>query len=155
MHGVSQMTVSENIALVSLKKIPHDLGLFAEVFGRFAGKGVNLDMISQTSPLGGNVSISFTCPDGDMVALLSVTKGLQKISPQLRPLVSSGNAKIQLSGEEMRTCGGVFARAARCLASARVELLQVSTSETDICLLVPAPCLDAAVSALRSAFSLA
>ena len=154
MYGVTQMTVTENTALVSLKKIPHKLDLFADVFGRFAQKGINIVMISQTSPLGGNVSVSFTCPDNDMVSLLSVTKNLQETDPTLRPLVSSGNAKIQLSGEEMRTSGGVFARAMSGLANAHVEVLQVSTSEVDICLLVPATSLDAAYTALKEAFAL-
>lgn len=152
MNGVSRLDVVENVALISFKKIPHNLAFLADIFGRFSGQGVVIDMISQTSPLGGNVSISFSCLDKDMVKVFEISKELGAKYPQVRPMVSSGNCKLMLSGEEMRAAHGVFANVLACLAGADVDLLQVTTSETEISLLLPAANLEDAKTALEQEF---
>lgn len=154
MYGVTRLDTCEDIALVSFKKIPLSLPLLAAIFEQFAQNSINIDMVSQTAPTGHNVSISFTCLGSDMVQVLAITNSLSESHPQLRPMVSSGNCKIQLFGEEMRSMPGVFARAIRRLSETAVEVQQVTTSEIDISLLVSAAHFDEAVTALSDAFGL-
>jgi aspartokinase len=52
----------------------------------------------------------------------------------------------------MRTTPGVYARALEALAKAESELIQVTTSETEVSLLIPAHSLDSALAALNEAF---
>ena len=61
MYGVSNIEAFDQVALISFKKIPCQASLLAEIFDAFARNGINLDMISQTSPISDRVSISFTC----------------------------------------------------------------------------------------------
>lgn len=150
MNGITSIDTTENVALISFKKIPRDLAFLADIFERFASEGVVIDMISQTSPIGGHVSISFTCPEKDMVKVIKLTNGFNDV----KPMVSTGNCKLSLSGEEMREAHGVFARVIRCLSKTSAELLQVTTSEVEISLLIPFAHLDDAVGALSAEFGL-
>lgn len=154
MYGVTKLDTSEDIALVSFKKIPLSLSVLSDIFERFAAAGINIDMISQTAPTSRHVSIAFTCPDEDMVKVLEISKALSDRYPDMKPMVSSGNCKIQLYGEEMRDASGVFARALKGLSETSTELQQISTSEVDISLLVGAAHLEEAISALKEAFEL-
>ena len=72
--------------------------------------------------------------------------------PTIKPLVSSGNCKIQLYGEEMRTLHGVAARAIEAVASVNADIVIITTSEIDISVLTTNACLDEAVAALEAAF---
>jgi len=154
MYGVSRLDVYEEVALVTFRKIPSNLPLISDIFSRFAKEKIVIDMISQTAPAGEFVSISFTCMDSDMVKVLEISNELSQKYPQLKPMVSSGNCKIQLSGEEMRIASGVFSRALSALSATGAELQQITTSEVDISLLVPATRLDEAVRALNTSFEL-
>ena len=151
MNGVSKILTLENVAFISFKKIPSEIGFMAGLFKSVADAGICIDMVSQTSPLSGSVSVSFTFMESDMVNILRATKN---IGESIKPTVASGNAKITLSGEEMRTTPGVYARALAALAKAGSELLQVTTSETEVSLLIPAHHLDAAHAALKEAFGI-
>jgi aspartate kinase len=155
-NGVSKILALEGVAFISFKKIPSDIGFLAELFKSVADAGICIDMISQTSPLSGSVSVSFTFMESDMIEILRVAKELGEKWPEgtisVKPIVASGNCKLTLSGEEMRTTPGVYAKAVAALAKAGGELIQVTTSETEVSLLVPAHQVDAAAAALKDEF---
>ena len=66
--------------------------------------------------------------------------------------MSSGNCKLQLYGEEMRSMHGVAAKVIDVIASAGEEIYLVTTSEVDISVLLPRDRVQEAVSALEKAF---
>lgn len=154
MHGVTRLDVVEDVALVSFKNLPVGLGALTDIFCCFADNGIIIDMISQTAPSGQHVSVSFTCFDSDMVQVFEIAKNLRTKYHGIKPMVSSGNCKIRLYGEEMRSASGVFAKALQCLSVAHIELQQITTSETDISLLVTAAHLPESVRLLTGAFEL-
>lgn len=154
MNGVTRIDTSDNTTLITYTKIPKDLQIFQEIFQRLGENGVNIDMVSQTFPVGGKVNISFSCADDDMVKALSITKELGKVYPQLSALVSNGNHKVRLYGEEMRTSPGVFAKVMAALADLPVEPLQITTSEVEISLLLGPAQFEEALESLKAAFSL-
>lgn len=154
MYGITKIDTCEDIALVSFKKVPLSLQVLADIFRQFADAGIIIDMISQTAPTSRHISISFTCRDGDMVKVLEISKALNEKYPEMKPMVSSGNCKIQLFGEKMPEEAGVFAKVLECLSATAVELHQVTTSEVDISLLVGSAHLEEASSALRKTFDL-
>ena len=154
MYGVSKLDICEDVAVVTLNKMPLDLGVAADFFTGLGRAGIVIDMVSQTSPVGDRVSLAFTCLDADLRGVLDAVKKLREAHPGISSLVSSGNVKVQLFGEEMRTASGVFARALSALADIKVEPQLITTSEVDISLLIPAPRLVCAKSALEDAFGL-
>ncbi len=154
MHGVTRLSYCEKIAVVTFHNIPLATGLAAEIFQQLAQANINIDMVSQTAPVGETLSISFTCSDDDLRRVLDVSRKLREQYPQIKALVSSGNCKLQLYGEEMRTTPGVFARALSALAESNVELLLITTSEIDISLLIASTDLENAIQALNQSFAL-
>jgi aspartate kinase len=154
MRGVTKIDYCDDISLISYNAVPADIAFMADIFGAFSDAGIVIDMIAQTAPVGNKTSISFTCPDKDMVKVLEIFNALKKSHNGVTPLVSGSNSKIQLYGEEMRTAHGVFAAALDVLRDKDIELKQVTTSEVDISLLVDAAHVAVAMEALKTCFKL-
>lgn len=153
MNGVSKITVCEDVALVTFHKVPAKLSLIAGIFSDFAKAGVNIDMISQTAPQGHNIDISFTLPSEHLIRVLEVVNKFRETHAQIKPMVSNGNCKIQLYGEEMRNMNGVAAAAIAAVSKTNVDLALITTSEVDISLLVSCTHYEDAVAALEEMFS--
>ena len=153
MNGVSKISVCDEIALVSFQRIPSDIATLASIFTRLANAKVNLDMISQTAPQGHLIGLSFTLRSEQLVEVLELINQFRETHPDIKPMVSNGNCKIQLYGEEMREMYGVAASAIEAISEIDAELTLNSTGEVEISLLVPKSSCDAAVKALEEKFS--
>ncbi|WP_308752317.1 hypothetical protein [uncultured Anaerotruncus sp.] len=151
MNGVSKITVTEDVALVTFRRVPNDLGVLASIFTQLADAKVNLDMISQTAPQGHRIDISFTLHSSQLIEVLGLATKFQA-AHGLKPMVSNGNCKIELCGEEMRDMYGVASAAIAAVARTDAELTLISTGEVEISLLVPQSSCDEAVRALEEAF---
>lgn len=154
MNGVSKITVTEDVALITFPNMPADHKSMAAVLERFAQSEINIDMISQTTSQGGSISFSFTVSGEQLVPVLELLGDLRSDFPQIKPLVSSGNCKIQLYGEEMREMHGVAARAIRIVAETDAQVVIITTSEVDISLLCTHTHLDDCVRSLEKSFDL-
>ena len=115
---------------------------------------MNIDMISQTTSQGGDISFSFTVAGNDMVKALELLKRTNTEGAAVKPLVSSGNTKIQLYGEEMRDMYGVAARAIDVVARTGAQVVIITTSEVDISMLCAGAHVDECIVELEKAFSL-
>ncbi len=133
---IRSITLNEDVTLVSVYNVPSDTGLLASYFSDIAGRGVNVDMISQTAPLGGNISYSFTVPDNQLVRVLELSAKYNALTPDRRLEISSGNCKLSFFGEDMKTTPGVAAKVFSVFAQAGMELKLITTSEIDISVLV-------------------
>lgn len=153
MNGVSQITAAEDVALVTLYKVPSKIEYTAQLFGYLAERRINVDMISQTAPRGTEVDLSFTVSDDQVVEVLELSNLVREKTPSVQTSVSSSNVKLTISGEEMPDTYGVAARVFETLCGAGVELLLVTTSEVDISVLVSSGDYPAAEEALRKAFA--
>ena len=152
MNGVSKITMVDDVALLTFHKIPNDWQVLSKIFTSLANAHVNLDMISQSAPQGHQIDISFTLRVDQLVEVLGLINQFKALLDGLSPMVSNGNCKIQLHGEEMREMYGVAARAISAVAGVGAELTMISTGEEEISLLVPqADCMEA-VHALEEAF---
>lgn len=154
MDGVSRITVSEDVALVTFHKVPNDLNLISNIFDEFSNAKINLDMISQTAPQGHFVNISFTLPSDQLMKVLELAGKFRKMHSALKPMISNGNCKLQLYGEEMREMYGVASSAIEAISHTNVELALITTSEVDISLLVTQPHYNEAIEALENKFKI-
>ena len=112
----------------------------AGVFSDLASAGINVDMISQTAPQGRTVDLSFTIPSCDLLAVLDILNHFREAHPSVRPMMSNGNCKIQLYGDQMRELCGVAASVVSAVAQSGADLMLITTSEVDISLLIPQAC---------------
>ncbi len=74
--------------------------------------------------------------------------------PSIKPLVSTGNCKIQCSGKEMREMHGVVAAAISALSSCDAEILLITSSEVDFSILITPTQIVDAIAKLNEAFGL-
>ncbi len=153
MKGVSSINVTEDIALVTLNNLPRDLCLTAQILSTFGEQGINIDMISQSAPTGSTADVSFTINAEDVVRALEIIRPFREQHRSLRPMVSSGNCKIQLYGQEMRQQPGVAAQVFSIVSQVSGgEIMLVTTSEVDISLLLAHHCAQEVLAALREYF---
>jgi len=96
----------------------------------------------------------FTVSGSDMVKALSLLKKMKADGLEIKPLVSSGNTKIQLYGEEMREMYGVAARAIDVVARTGVQVVIITTSEVDISMLCANVNVDECIEELEKIFAL-
>ena len=121
-------------------------------FNMTAQAGIDVDMISQTPPSGSHSSLSFTVGDEDFGKVLEIAAELRRLNPELKISVSSGNSKIALLGESMRGQPGIAAKVFDAVASANADIRMITTSETDISLLVVKADVENTVSAIKKVF---
>ena len=114
---IADVSVTENVSLVTLKQIDNSYGKLAAIFGAISEMGIIVDMISQSSPAKETVELSFIVSDADIPELM---------------------AKISFFGKEMEKNAGVAARVFEIFAKAECDIKMVTASTCDIsCLISP------------------
>lgn len=145
----SSVSYTEGVTLVTLDNTPSSLDYVANVFTQLSNAGINVDMISLSPPTGETSSLSFTIADDSLAPALMVISGLRKTCAQIKPYISSNNCKVLICDEDMRTKPGVAAKVFRMTADAGVDIRLITTSETEISLLVTKADLNIVLNALK------
>ena len=139
---------------ITLRGLPDELGMAAQLFSVLAGNSVSVDMIIQNITTDGKANISFTFPGSQKdqaikaVELVKERFGVDKI------LVDENIAKVSIVGTGMKSSPGVAARAFTALADNHINILMISTSPIRISVVVEKSQVEAAVRCLHTAFGL-
>lgn len=154
MLGVTKLTTTEDVTMIHLSNIPRDLKFLTEVLGLFAKEKINIDMISQTTFAQNEFDFSFTVPGVQLQSTLSIVSKIKNAFPTIRISATTGNTKVEIYGEEMRTTHGVAYHAIQALAEKNIPVSMITTSEVDISLLFASADQYTAIETLQQAFSL-
>jgi len=154
MNSVTNIYITDDVSVITIDNMPADIGAMAELFCNLSSADVNVDMISQSAAQSGCVAVSFTVSDSDFAKSMAVMGDIQLQYDKLNVRVNAGNIKLSVYGEPMRETPGVAAKLFSALKQAGVNIKQVSTSETDISVLIEAKDGDGAVDAVNAAFEL-
>ncbi len=152
---ISGVTHDTSEAKITIRDVPDQPGVAAQVFGRLAEANVNVDMIIQNVSEAGTTDISFTTPKDD---LPRARRAVQSVVDSLAArdwVVDESIAKVSLVGAGMKTHPGVAAQMFQALAQAGVNLDMISTSTIRITAVIAADEVQAAVNSLHAAFGLA
>ncbi len=133
---ITKITFCPNIALVTLPMVPGDSKIVAEILTAISDNNVNIDMISQTAPLGGNISVAFSISADSMALLLPVINSLKPQHPGLKCEITGGMSKINFYDADMVNTPGVAAKVFSALADGNVQISMIATSTVDISILV-------------------
>ncbi len=151
---VTNMSVTYNVALVTVDKLPNNINIISGIFNSIAEQKINIDMISQTPPYKGSISVSFSLPSEDLVKALGALNRFKKEVPGLTIEVDAGNTKLSIYGEEMKNLSGVAARLFTVLAANGIEIKLVTTSEVDISYLIYEKDVDKAIESIKEEFNI-
>lgn len=135
-YPISHVNITENITLITLIDIPITQKMIAKIFIALAKKDINVDMISQTSPLKGKINLSFTISDADLFPAIQALKDFKSLVLGLRIEVNSNNTKLSLYGEGMKTTPGTAAKTLEVLSENNIDIIMITTSEVDISYLI-------------------
>jgi 4-hydroxy-tetrahydrodipicolinate reductase len=152
--AVTRLYVSDEEALISLGRVPFDPMRISDVFRRIGERNITIDMISQTAPEEGEVSVTFTLFLKDLDKAEALLGELQKSMPRLTLAVRKDITKIAVEGPGMETQSGVAARVFAALARDNVAVQSVTTSETKIALVIGREHRDRATASIKETFGL-
>jgi 4-hydroxy-tetrahydrodipicolinate reductase len=151
---VTNITTNDDEALVSIFGFPSQSQKVTKFFLTLGELDVNLDMISQTTPMEGKVNISFSILKSDFDKVSILIKKLANDLSDLHYDILTGIAKLTVEGVGMKTQSGVAARIFKVIADLDIELLTVTTSETKISCIIPAKESFRATSAIQAIFDI-
>ncbi|NMA80056.1 MAG: ACT domain-containing protein [Clostridiales bacterium] len=147
------ISTTENVSIVTFNDVVNSSDFLADIFKEVASGGVNIDMISQTPPKSDLLSFAFTFDDSSLTSLLSIIAKIKSEHEQITPLVSSSNVKITISSPDMITSTGFASAVFAGLNAAGIRSLLITTSESDISVLVSSSDANNAVKAIRTQIS--
>ena len=134
--------------------VPDKPGVAAYLFGEIAKNDINVDMIIQNISKTGATDVSFTIEASDLPRTLKLMKRVIKKIGAKDVIFDKGIAKISVVGIGMRTHSGVAAAMFKSLASKKINIEMISTSEIKISCVVRKKKAEEAVRALHKAFGL-
>lgn len=152
MANISNVTYCRNIALVTLRNVPCESKIIGEILTSIAEHGINVDMISQTAPLGQTISIAFTISIDAMGQLMPVVNSFKPRYPDLNMEMAAGMTKVNFFDNNMVSTPGVAAQVFSMLSEGNIRVTMITTSTVDISILIPEHEEDAALALCRSAY---
>lgn len=127
---------TSNVSLVTLNNIDSSVHSLLSVFDIVAKENICIDMISQTAPLNNSVNLSFTVEDSDTAKIISIIYKFKEVFSDLTTQILSNNVKVLISSDLMRTEAGITAKVFKILSDENIPIFLITTSETEISLLV-------------------
>ncbi len=153
-NKVRGLAHDRNVAKVTLVEVPDRPGVAHAVFAPLAEAGINVDMIVQNVGHRGATDLSFTIPE---VELARAKRILDRVVRELgfrEMTTDSSVAKVSIVGAGVQNAPGYAARMFGALATAKVNIEMITTSEIRITCMIAEDDLETAVRALHEAFEL-
>ena len=127
---------TDSVALVTLNNIKSDVSSLLKVFSIVSNENICIDMISQTAPLNNTVNLSFTVDDSDTAKIIAIIYKFKEVFANLTTQIISANTKVLITSELMRTESGIAAKVFSILEKKGIPVLLITTSETEISMLI-------------------
>ena len=149
--GISSTKNDSKITIAGVKDRP---GVAALIFEPLSKNLINVDMVVQNISLDGKeTDLTFTIKSEDVKKTEKIIKENKKIS--YRKLSFDKNlAKISIIGVGMITSPGITYRMFKALASKKINIMVISTSEIKISVLISSKFIRKAIAVLHKEFKL-
>ena len=141
-------------AKVTLRGVPDQPGVAAQVFTSIAQIGANVDMIVQNVSEDGRTDLSFTTPFADLPKVREVLGGIVDDLGARGFIVDESIAKVSLVGAGMKTNPGIAAKMFSVLAENGINISLISTSSIRVSVVIKETLTEKAVRCLHEAFGL-
>jgi len=151
---VRGVTVNKNEAKVTICNVPDKPGLAAKIFKRLADDDINVDMIIQNVSRTGSTDMSFTVNGTDLQKTLRSARVISHDIKAKGVTHDKNIAKVSVVGVGMKSHSGVASKMFSALASKRININMISTSEIKISCVVDKKKADEAVKAIHREFKL-
>ena len=144
-----------NEAKITISIVPDKPGQAALIFGALADKGINVDMIVQSSTIdNSSTDITFTIPENDLILAQGILKNIQNEIGFSQVTSDINVVKISIVGNAMRSQPGIAKTMFKTLANNQININKTTTSEIKISVLISSEYKELAMRSLHTAFSL-
>ncbi len=150
-RGVS---VDKNQAKVTISHVPDKPGVAARIFKAIADAHVNVDMIIQNVSALGHTDMTFTVSKDDLFKAKKVIDHIANEVDAKNIVCTEGIAKLSVVGIGMRSHTGVAADMFEALASGKINIQMISTSEIKISVVIDLVDADRAMNLVHDKFKL-
>ncbi|MPN07527.1 Aspartokinase [bioreactor metagenome] len=151
---ITGLSVSNDVLMITVNNILFKSHNIAMIFEKLARENVNVDMISQTSPLNERVNVSFTTSKEDLHVVNEVIEEIKNENNEVEVVIEENISKISVVGIGMMNQSGVTGKVFRILADNEIEFKQVTTSEISISYTIDAKDKQKAVRVLAKELNL-
>ncbi len=153
---VSGVACDKNVTQIALLGLKDKPGVAFKLFQHLANHNVNVDMILQSVGRDGTKDISFTVTEDMMDTAIETIKRHEGKSLEFDKLnVTTDVAKISVVGAGMMSNPGVAAKMFEAIYDANVNIMQISTSEIRVTVLIDEKYSERALNSVHDAFGLA
>ena len=153
-NRVRGVALDSDVAAVTVRAVPDRPGIAAQIFGALADAGVPVDTIVQNASVEKLTDMTFTVAHDDWRKALSITEPVAAKLGSGQVIVDHDLAKVSIVGTGMQSGVGYAATMFRALATASINIQEITTSEIRITALVSAQEAENAVRVLHEAFRL-
>ncbi len=154
-HIVSGVTHSDSEAKISLMTVPDEPGRAARIFTELAAADINVDMIVQSAAKTAKAAnISFSLDEADVARAQELLATLKQDIGYTDVVADRNVSKVSVIGVGMKSHAGVAATMFQTLAERSINILNISTSEIRISVLIHSEYTELAVRALHQAYGL-
>ena len=151
---ITGITSTKNDAKVTMIGVMDKPGVAASIFKPLSLNQINVDMVVQNISLNSKeTDMTFTIKLEDLKKTEKIIKQNKKIS--FRKFTHDSNvSKISIIGVGMITTPGITYRMFQALASKKINIMVISTSEIKISVLISIKCVKKAIAVLHKEFKL-
>lgn len=150
---IDEISLDQSQARATILGIPDEPGVAARIFDEIAGDGIFVDMIVQSIARDGRTALTVTVPRDKLAPALKVLEKIAASLPGGRVTGSSHIAKLSVSGIGLRSNTGVAIRMFQALSEKNINVDLINTSEVRVNMVVEAAKGEAALEAMKKAFS--
>lgn len=153
---VSGVACDKNVTQIALLGLKDKPGVAFKLFHHLANHNVNVDMILQSVGRDGTKDISFTVTEDMTDTAIETIERHQGKSLEYQELnVTRDVAKVSIVGAGMMSNAGVAAKMFEAIYDANINIMQISTSEIRVTVLIDEKYSERALVSVHDAFGLA
>ena len=153
---VSGVACDKNVTQIALLGLKDKPGFAFKLFHHLANHNVNVDMILQSVGRDGTKDISFTVTEDMTDTAIETIERHQGKSLEYASLnVTRDVAKVSIVGAGMMSNAGVAAKMFEAIYDANINIMQISTSEIRVTVLIDEKYSERALVSVHDAFGLA
>jgi aspartate kinase len=151
---VAGVTADRNENKVTVRAMPDQPAVAAQLFEPLAEANISVDMIIQNVSEAGTTDVTFTVTKSDVDRAREIAARVARDTGADDVLVDENVVKVSIVGLGMRSHAGVAARMFRLLADEGINIEAISTSEIKVSCLIHSKYAELAVRTLHDGFDL-
>lgn len=139
-----------DVSMITIMDLPDTPGVSFKVFGLLAQKGINVDVILQSTGRNGKKDVTFSVTSADeAMAVRLLEENAARYGGNGEIVVDNSCAKVSIVGAGMQSNSGIAAKMFEALSNYNINIQMITTSEIKVSVIIKKEDADLAVSAIH------